>query len=81
MEEIKSVFMLELSVYVDGEVITSDVFGLYSTIYNCLKRLLQFEKDLTEQQRVEFLMDKVIKIEYPAGDYVYRAIFVGIDEF
>lgn len=81
MENIKSAYILEVSVYKDCELYTSQVLGLYSDIYNCLKRLRQFEENLTEWQKLEFLTDKVIKIEYPTGEYVYTATLTTIDEF
>ena len=81
MESIKTVITLELSIYHrDRRLPTLDTFGIYSTLFNCLKGLLQFE-NLTEQQMAEFLMEKEIRIEHPIGDYVYRAVYVDIDGF
>lgn len=81
MENIKSAFILEAAIYRDYELDTSQVLGLYSNIYNCLKRLRQFEEDLTEWQKLEFLTNKVIRLQYPTGEYVYTAKLVNIDEF
>ena len=81
MENIKSAYILEVLVYRDYELDTSQVLGLYSNIYNCLKRLCQFEEDLTEWQKLEFLENKVIMLKYPTGEYVYTAILTNIDEF
>ena len=80
-ELIKSVYVLEVSVYKNCELDTSQVLGLYSDIYNCLKRLRQFEEDLTEWQKLEFLTEKTIRLQYPTGEYVYTAKLVNIDEF
>ena len=81
MENIKSAFILEAAIYRVYELDTSQVLGLYSNIYNCLKRLRQFEEDLTEWQKLEFLTNKVIRLQYPTGEYVYTAKLVNIDEF
>ena len=81
MENIKSVYVLEAAVYKHGELFTSNVLGLYSTIYKCLDKLLQIEEELTEEEKVDFLTEKLISLDYPTGEYVYTATLMSIDEF
>lgn len=81
MENIKSLYILEVLIYRNNELYTSNVLGLYSTIYKCLKGLRQVEEDLTEWQKLAFLTDGIIRLEYPTGEYVYTATLSKIDEF
>lgn len=73
MENIKSLYILEVAIYRNNELYTSNVLGLYSTIYKCLNKLLQLEEGITEWEKVDFLSAKLIRFQYPTGEYVYTA--------
>ena len=81
VENIKSVYVLEVAVYRHGELFTSNILGLYSTIYKCLDKFLQLEGGLTEEVLVDFLKEKIIRLDYPTGKYIYKFALMNIDEF